>query len=638
MRRRVFRLWGPQLLLACMGLMTAAAYWPGLAGPLVFDDLANLDPLLSWLEGEIDWRGVVFGNHSGLLGRPVAMASFLANAWLSGDSVFALKLGNLLIHLACGALVYALAYRLSAIARTNRTPPARLALAVAALWLTHPIQASTVLYVVQRMAQLSALFLFAAALAYVVARDDLEHGRCARARLLLFVAFPVLALLATLSKENGLVAPLLCLAIEWARPASTRGRPREVWLFFVASILLPALLLVVWLAQTNAAIIRGGYELRDFSLGERLLTQARALFDYVSSIVLPSSARLGIYTDDYPASRTLLQPVSTLLAIGFWVLTVAAALLARRTLPMFAAGIAFFLAGHAVESGVLGLELYFEHRNYLPLFGLLLALTALADAASAAWSRHHRALPDASGVAGILVLVLLAMTHGQALTWSSAEALAQQGVAAHPGSIRAHADLAGVQIETGRPEAALATLDQLAHSASPEARRVGTLMSLATHCHVRGHADPRDLATLGDLATPRVTTMQAHAFEMLGGYVLAKRCGALDARGLAPVVHHYLHVSTQAEGLHLKWRLRHLRAKLLLETGDTDGGLAELETAWRNGGAVATVGVDLITELIVTGRLDDARQRMVEARRRIARYDDATRQAISALEARIEQR
>jgi hypothetical protein len=45
---------------------------------------------------------------------------------------------------------------------------------------------------------------------------------------------------------------------------------------------------------------------------------------------------------------------------------------ARNTAPLVAFGIAWFLIGHALESTVLPLEIAHEHRNYLPLFGVLL--------------------------------------------------------------------------------------------------------------------------------------------------------------------------------------------------------------------------------------------------------------------------
>src|SRR5665213_3522880 len=97
----------PLALLATFGL-TVLVYWIGLHGPLVFDDAQNLAPINDWLQGRVGWTSVVFGNTSGLFGRSLSMASFVLNVTLLGADTWGLKLGNLLIHLVNGALVYAL--------------------------------------------------------------------------------------------------------------------------------------------------------------------------------------------------------------------------------------------------------------------------------------------------------------------------------------------------------------------------------------------------------------------------------------------------------------------------------------------------------------------------------------------------
>ena len=91
-------------------------------------------------------------------------------------------------------------------------------------------------------------------------------------------------------------------------------------------------------------------------------------------IVAPDGRWFTLYHDDITLSRGLLEPWTTLpAALGIAGL-IAAAWLARRRAPVAGFGIAFFLGGHLLESTVLPLELAFEHRNYLPAFGPLLAL------------------------------------------------------------------------------------------------------------------------------------------------------------------------------------------------------------------------------------------------------------------------
>ncbi|MFB3078979.1 MAG: tetratricopeptide repeat protein, partial [Lysobacterales bacterium] len=51
-------------------------YWPGLAGPPLLDDAANLRPLELLVDQPDLITDVVAGNLSGPLGRPLTMLSF----------------------------------------------------------------------------------------------------------------------------------------------------------------------------------------------------------------------------------------------------------------------------------------------------------------------------------------------------------------------------------------------------------------------------------------------------------------------------------------------------------------------------------------------------------------------------------
>ncbi|MGH8627614.1 MAG: tetratricopeptide repeat protein, partial [Gammaproteobacteria bacterium] len=116
------------------------------------------------------------------------------------------------------------------------------------------------------------------------------------------------------------------------------------------------------------------YDYRTFDLGERLMTEARVIWFYLALILLPRLSALGLYHDDIAISRGLLDPPSTLWAILGLFALLAIALRVRRKAPMLSFGILFFLAGHSMESTVFSLEIAHEHRNYVPMIGILLAL------------------------------------------------------------------------------------------------------------------------------------------------------------------------------------------------------------------------------------------------------------------------
>src|SRR5690606_5451195 len=104
---------------------------------------------------------------------------------------------------------------------------------VAATWLLHPLLVSTVLYAVQRMAQLSTFFTLLALLAWLKART------ADKPRSFYFFGWfvmPAMSLLAMLSKENGALLPLYFLLLEVcafrAGLADMKRSPRlALWLF-----------------------------------------------------------------------------------------------------------------------------------------------------------------------------------------------------------------------------------------------------------------------------------------------------------------------------------------------------------------------------------------------------------------------
>jgi hypothetical protein len=442
----------PQALLAA--LLIAATYAIALRGPFVLDDHVNLAPVWQWWSGQAGF-GALFATPSGPLGRPLALLSFALDARLGGTSPFGFKLVNLLLHLVNAALVWRVLRHLVGTDGRNATdaaPPAA-ALALAALWALHPQHVSTVMYVVQRMTLLGAMAQLGAVLLYLQARERLPHDpRGARWRL--FVAFPAALALGLLGKETAALAPLLCGALELTRFAGST-RPRELRVFLGAFVALPLVVAVVLLALQRARVL-GGYDGREFDLAQRLLSEPRILFDYAAGWFWPAPGHLALYRDGYPLSTGWMQPASTAIAIAAWMLLAAVAFALRRRVPLFAAGIAWFFAAHALESTLLPLEPYFEHRNYVASLGLLLAGFALL-----------RLLPAAAATPRALAYALLAaLTLATALrcwNWSDPDRLlATQGPPPGEISRRLQVDRAIRAVELGDPVARDAALARLA--------------------------------------------------------------------------------------------------------------------------------------------------------------------------------
>ncbi|MCZ7654258.1 MAG: hypothetical protein M5R42_08160 [Rhodocyclaceae bacterium] len=131
--------------------------------------------------------------------------------------------------------------------------------------------------------------------------------------------------------------------------------------------------MAIYLAVPAGQWLWAGYALRDFSAVERMLTEGRVLWFYLGLILFPRLEALGLYHDDIAVSTGLIAPWTTLLAlVGLFGLIWLAWRL-RLRMPLTAFGLAWFLIGHGLESTFLPLEIAHEHRNYVPLFGILLA-------------------------------------------------------------------------------------------------------------------------------------------------------------------------------------------------------------------------------------------------------------------------
>lgn len=351
-----------------------AIYWPGLQGGFFFDDGPSIlfaqGVRLESLSRESIHQALVSGG-AGPSGRPVAQLSFALNYYFSGFNPFVFKASNLAIHLACGFLVFCLAYRLLTAAGGNAAKQGTTFIAsgaVAALWLFQPIQLLPVLLVVQRMTSLSAFFLLAALLLHIYGRE--QGGRAGAAWILL--AWAILWPLSFLSKETGALLPLFVLAWEVILRRASLGKLDRFALGFIAlaGLLLAGVALYVLLGR--AQWLWAGYDLRPFSLVERLLSEGRILWFYLGLMVVPRSEAFGLYHDDIAVSTSLFSPWTTLPALLGLAGLAWLAWRLRRSAPLAAFGIAWFLVGHALESTVLPLELAHEHRNYLPLLGVLL--------------------------------------------------------------------------------------------------------------------------------------------------------------------------------------------------------------------------------------------------------------------------
>lgn len=431
----------PALLILLSSMVASVlCYLPVLDGPFFFDDAIHIRDNtqihitdLSPASLAQAWSASPEPPPSN---RPLAQLSFGLNHAFTGLSTWPFKATNLALHLLNGVLVFLLALTLlgsqrakgqEAEAETNHWLFASL---VASWWLLHPLNVTPVVYVVQRMTELSAIFVLAGILLYARGRLAVARGHSGLPAMIL--AFPVAAL-GFLAKENAIVFPLLILSVELtlfrALPLMTQRLGFRVFWSMLLLLGISASLHYLW---NHLSIF--DYSARPFTLPERLLTEARVLWLYVKMVLIPDIASFGFFHDDIAISRGWLQPMTTLPAVLAWLVALFAAVVLVRRAPWVSFGILFFLAGHALESSVVPLELVFEHRNYLPMLGILLALGG-AMAGLNQQSRFRRLLPY---LGGLLLLLFSAVTFQRVPAWQTEATLVVNELEHHPTSPRAN--------------------------------------------------------------------------------------------------------------------------------------------------------------------------------------------------------
>jgi len=441
-----------QFLLVLALALAIAIYFPGLSGSFIFDDGPNITKNQRLLTADSTFAGVrqaALSSDSGMLKRPISMLSFWANYHVHGLDPYFFKLTNLIIHLVNGIAIFLLCRFLleSPVlhSRFRDRTSTTVALAATTLWLVHPLNLTSVLYVVQRMTSLCAMFVLFGLFCYVLGRRHLVQGR---------TGFPLIlagmfgfGALAVLSKENGALLPFFVVVVELTlfRFAAADAATSRKLRFFISAIAVLPLVAVGAFLLTHPEWLENQYQTRNFSIAERMMTEARVLWLYLQWAVLPTPSALGLFHDDIPISEGLFRPPSTLLSIIALMLVMAAAIVFRRRLPLISFAVLWYFVGHALESSFIGLELVHEHRNYLPIVGPLLGAVGTV---SCALSMRRRALRAATVIA--VVLAFSFVTFNRAVSWGHEDRLRMTLVRHHPLSPRSNFEAATTLAEAAQ--------------------------------------------------------------------------------------------------------------------------------------------------------------------------------------------
>jgi len=557
-------------------LLGFAVYYPGLDGSFIFDDIPNLQTL-GLYGGVTNWdtfHSFVFGGFSGPTGRPISLLTFLldANNWPADP--FGFKYTNVLFHLLNGTLLFAVTLQILRLCESvTNHQGVWVALMVAGLWLLHPYLTSTTLYVIQRMAMLSATFCLVGIWLYLYGRLRVVENPV-RSYICMTVGVGLGTVLATFSKENGAALALMVLSLEATVVNANSRLPSLNRLWKWGALILPSIALALLLLKgPMLGSWFQDYGTRDFSPYERLLTQFRVVLSYLYSWFAPSSSGGQIFYDDFATSRGLFAPVTTIISAALVVGLIGISIMKRRVWPVTSFAILFYFSSLAIESTTIGLEMKFDHRIYLGSAFLFLPIIL--------WTSQSLK-PRLKASLGVAVIVVMAgLTFSASSLWGDYQKLTMVWATQKPDSVRSQTEAAQMLFVSGQVLESRRFLNEAAERIPDDFRL--RLTQVLVQC-TTGGARPEDLTAVKSLAE---TGPYRHTdFNLLGSLLTSAsnvNCEGVSSHDALAITEKLLKSSRYTSPSALAYaQLHYYHGLALLQNGEQRKALVMLDKALQS--------------------------------------------------------
>ncbi|MEE9912502.1 MAG: hypothetical protein K4571_12345 [Deltaproteobacteria bacterium] len=240
-----------------------------------------------------------------------------------------------------------------------------------------------------------------------------------------------------------------------------QGISKENLKKFIKILVLPLLLIF-----TLGLIYTGGfsnvfnsYEVRDFTLTQRLLTEPRVILFYLSLLFYPINSRLTLLYD-IEVSQSLFAPWTTVAAILAILLIIGFVFYIARKRPLISFCILFYFLNHVIEGSFVPLELIYEHRNYLPAMLLFVPVAEFIVFVIDLFS-YKKLLQWACAICVIIILFGLGdITYRRNAIFRHDDSLWLDNIAKYPNLSRPHANLGSTYIYCGLKEKGVAEYEK----------------------------------------------------------------------------------------------------------------------------------------------------------------------------------
>ncbi len=437
----------PLVACAIIAVVACVAYWPSFDGKFLFDDEyrilldKNLDPDNSSWTDHLTTR------------RPLVTTSLAINYAIGKGELrephdaWSYHFVNLCIHIAAALTLFGLLRRTFSRVERFELRASRVALAAALLWAVHPLTTQAVTYMIQRAESGMALFYLLTLYCFVRGVDAPAKAK------LWFTAAVVSTGLGMGCKAVIITVPIVVFAYDriFVARSYTELLSKRWGLYaglFVSLFVLSNGVFSGVLSTKAGTTSHVGFQYKGVTPLEYLLSQPAVLVRYLQLSVWPDGLCLDYsWVPAQGFSQWGPQGVVVLLLLGLTIYGL-------KKAPRFAfLGLVFFTVLAPTSSIVPIKDIIFEHRMYLPLAAVVVALVVGVDALLSRVTGKPAGAergPAAVALVAIVALSLTVATYKRNQTYGSDIAMWEDVIETSPENGRAYINL-GLAVSKSDP-------------------------------------------------------------------------------------------------------------------------------------------------------------------------------------------
>ncbi len=443
-----------------LGVITVLTYGHTLDVPFYMDDYSSLVDNSVFYDAESISE---FYKYASL--RVVGYTTFWINFYFHHFEVAGYHVVNIGIHFLTSVIVMLLTGALLKAADKKKGIEQQknylLPLFVALLFLVHPLQTQAVTYIIQRLASLTALFCLTSLYCYIYAR----LAKTTRKKILLFCGAAAFFTLSLFTKQNSITLPFVLLITELLFFQKTGNR--GVWkMTITACILVLSGMIVMFYGGWTDVLHTLDTMTRETTKISRLsyfYTQVGVIWQYIRMFFIPTGLHL-----DHEVAVLMQANAKVIASITGHLLCIITGIVLIKKYPILSFSIFFYYTAHLVESSIIPIrDVFFEHRTYLPNFGLCLFTGIVLFNVLPQWISKKKILISVT----VVLTIFASLTRARNEIWRDPILLWRDSAEHAPNKERPWNELGKYLLMAGRLDEAIEVLVETAKSRGTDKNR-----------------------------------------------------------------------------------------------------------------------------------------------------------------------